>query len=79
MDALQMKHGDTLGRYCDSEETRSCAMMDALQMKHMETLKIGTMIQKKLGAVLGWMLFKCNIWRHLGWILWFRRNENDLS
>ena len=34
--------------------------MDALQMKHMETLtcRVGTVVQKKRGAVLGWMLFK---------------------
>ena len=38
MDALQMKHRDTYGRYCDTEETRrSCTRMDALQMKHGDT------------------------------------------
>ena len=47
MDALQMKHGDTSGRYCASEETiRSYARIDALQMKHGDT-SVGTVLQKK--------------------------------
>ena len=50
MDALQMKHMETL--------KVGTVVQKTLQMKHMETLRVGTALQKKRGAVLGWILFK---------------------